>query len=322
MLRPYRNYYLVGSENNYLIGHEVGSWRGGVEGDDVLRSPIYTGDVDLLRRAHEYQNERIVLETRLDADDGLTTGYLEYVQRTALEKFGSGTTATTTENNYDEIIDATPPDHTSSTTERPKWMYWCSRQNAEWFADPTVDVGVTNAVQHTLLCVTPGITIGFPVGTRYEDVRQFEHTRIIKDINREGGCGLTNNTACVDLVTAFPMMAVRSRTPTSAGMMGIRMEERDALDKDKRLLLWKLLQSEKYFGIDADDVRTANRFIHQNIVDIARDNLKGQCTPGHSCKQSSKEQLQRLTELALMKFKGISIDEPKQVVLEDGNDAQ
>ena len=100
------------------------------------------------------------------------------------------------------------------------------------------------------------------------------------------------------------------------------MEERDALDKDKRLLLWKLLQSEKYFGIDADDVRKANRFIHQNIVGIARDNLKGQCTPGHSCKQSSKEQLQRLTELALMKSKGTSIDEPKQVVLEDGNDLQ
>ena len=231
---------------------------------DVLQSPIYTGDVDLLRRAHEFQNDRIVLETRLDADDGLTTGYLEYVQRTALEKFGS----TGTDGDSDE---------------RPKWMYWCSRQNAEWFADPTVDVGVTNAVQHTLLCVTPGITIGFPVGTPYEDVRQFEHTRIIKDINKEGGCGLSNNTACVDLVTAFPMMAVRSRTPTSAGMMGIRMEAKDALPEDKRLLLWKLLQS-KYFGIGADDVRKANRFIHQNIVDIAKDNLKGQCTPGHSCK--------------------------------------
>ena len=96
MLRPYRNYYLVGSENNYLIGHEAGAWRGGVEGEDVLRSPIHTGDVDLLRRAHEFQNERIVLETRLDADDGLTAGYLEYVQRTALEKFGSGT---------DDVID-------------------------------------------------------------------------------------------------------------------------------------------------------------------------------------------------------------------------
>ena len=71
------------------------------------------------------------------------------------------------------------------------------------------------------------------------------------------------------------------------------------------------------FHIDAEDVRIANRFIHQNIVEIAKDNLKGQCTPGHSCKLSSKEQLQRLTELALMQKKGESVDEPRLVVLEE-----
>ena len=134
-------------------------------------------------------------------------------------------------------------------------MYWCSRQNAEWFADPTVDVGSTNAVQHTLLCVTPGITIGFPVGTRYEEVKQFPHDRIIKELDKKSnGCGMTNSTDCINLVQAFPMMAVRSRTPTSAGMMGIRMDEKDALPEDKRLLLWKLLQSPKHFHIDADDI--------------------------------------------------------------------
>lgn len=197
-------------------------------------------------------------------------------------------------------------------------MYWCSRQNAEWFADPTVDVGATNAVQHTLLCVTPGITIGLSVGTRYEEVKQFPHDRIIKELDKKSnGCGMTNSTDCINLVQAFPMMAVRSRTPTSAGMMGIRMDAKDALPEDKRLLLWKLLQSPKHFHIDANDVRVANRFIHQNIVEIAKDNLKGQCTPGHSCKMSSKEQLQRLTELALMWKKGESIDEPRLVVLEE-----
>ena len=314
MLKPYPNYYLVGSEHNYLIGHETGAWRGGIEGDDLLQSLIYTGDVSLLKRAHAVQNDRIVLESRLDADDGLVTGYLEYVQRTALEKFGAA------EANEDDDDGALAPKEKQKKTqqERPKWMYWCSRQNAEWFADPTVDVGATNAVQHTLLCVTPGITIGFPVGTRYEEVKQFPHDRIIKELDKkDNGCGMTNSTDCINLVQAFPMMAVRSRTPTSAGMMGIRMDEKDALPEDKRLLLWKLLQSPKHFHIDAEDVRIANRFIHQNIVEIAKDNLKGQCTPGHSCKLSSKEQLQRLTELALMWKKGESIDEPRLVVLEE-----
>ena len=309
MLKPYPNYFLVGSEHNYLIGHEVGAWRGGIEGEDLLKSTIHTGDFELLRRAHAVQNDRIILETRLDADDGLVTGYLEYVQKTALDKFGA-----TQAKDDDEGGPLIP----QTNEERPKWMYWCSRQNAEWFADPTVDVGATNAVQHTRLCVTPGITIGFPIGTPYEDVKQFPHDRIIKDLDKEGnGCGMTNSTDCINLVQAFPMMAVRSRTPTSAGMMGIRMDEKDALPEDKRLLLWKLLQSPKHFHIDAEDVRVANRFIHQNIVEIAKDNLKGQCTPGHSCKLSSKEQLQRLTELALMWNKGESVDEPKLVVLEE-----
>lgn len=315
MLKPYPNYYLVGSEHNYLIGHESGAWRGGMEGADLLKSPIYSGDVNLLKLAHAVQNDRIVLESRLDADDGLVTGYLEYVQRTALEKFGA---AEANEDDEDGALASKEKQNKQQQQERPKWMYWCSRQNAEWFADPTVDVGATNAVQHTLLCVTPGITIGFPVGTRYEEVKQFPHDRIIKELDKKSnGCGMTNSTDCINLVQAFPMMAVRSRTPTSAGMMGIRMDEKDALPEDKRLLLWKLLQSPKHFHIDADDVRVANRFIHQNIVEIAKDNLKGQCTPGHSCKLSSKEQLQRLTELALMWKKGESIDEPRLVVLEE-----
>ena len=77
-----------------------------------------------------------------------------------------------------------------------------------------------------------------------------------------------------------------------------------------------MIQS-KYFGIDADDVRRANRFIQENIVGIARDNIKGQCTPGHSCKLSSKELLQRLTEEALLKWEGVNVDEPEISVFEE-----
>ena len=94
LLRPYPNYYLVGSETNYLIGHEGGAWRGGVVGSDLLgceeEGRVFTGDAGLLRRAHAARDSHLILETRLDADDGLVAGYLEHVQRNAVELFGEG----------------------------------------------------------------------------------------------------------------------------------------------------------------------------------------------------------------------------------------
>ena len=83
----YPNYFLVGSKRKYLIGNEEGAWRGGAMGADVLSSPLYTGDVELLWRAHSVRDTRIVLETRLDADGGLVTGYIKYVQESAVGMF-------------------------------------------------------------------------------------------------------------------------------------------------------------------------------------------------------------------------------------------
>ena len=53
----------------------------------MLSSPLYTGDVELLRRAHAVRDTRIFLETGLDVDDGLVTGYIEYVQEIVVGLF-------------------------------------------------------------------------------------------------------------------------------------------------------------------------------------------------------------------------------------------
>ena len=79
----------MGSERNYLIGHEEGAWRGGAEGANVLSIPLYTGDVELLYRVHAMRDTRIVLETRLDADDGLVTGYIMIVYRIVMKNKSS-----------------------------------------------------------------------------------------------------------------------------------------------------------------------------------------------------------------------------------------
>lgn len=48
------------------------------------------------------------------------------------------------------------------------------------------------------------------------------------------------------------------------------------------------------FGLQPSKVATANQHLQDNIAAIVEENLKGQCTPGHSCKNQSRVELQRI----------------------------
>ena len=129
LLLPYPNFYLVGSNNNYLIrstvpiikpnngttatpikirndGEEIEeeegydiyedvdedpkigvAWRDGGEGYDLLQSKIYSGNLTHLYQAMALRHRLPILETRLDADDGLHQQYLQYVQAVAYQRF-------------------------------------------------------------------------------------------------------------------------------------------------------------------------------------------------------------------------------------------
>ena len=107
-VRPYHNIYVVGSNNNFLIDstNKPGSWRDGIECMDLLQSKIYTGNITKLRMAMALREERPILETRLDADDGLHKNYIEYIQIVALRRFQPPIIKSQTNNNnvYDESL--------------------------------------------------------------------------------------------------------------------------------------------------------------------------------------------------------------------------
>jgi hypothetical protein len=81
LLRPYPNFYLVGSNDN------IGRWKSKIVGEQIIqgRVELYAGDLKFLTRAFRYRTERIVVDTRLDSDDGLSIFYLQNIQRMALE---------------------------------------------------------------------------------------------------------------------------------------------------------------------------------------------------------------------------------------------
>lgn len=92
------------------------------------------------------------------------------------------------------------------------------------------------------------------------------------------------------MVNYFLFSAIRSRTPTSAGMMGVTPSKTQLAvvkyKKNKGLVpfMWILLRG--YFGIKDEDLVATNRHFARHLFDIAEENASGQCTKGHSCKVS------------------------------------
>ncbi len=272
---------------------------------DLLRSKIYTGDIAKLKAAMALRNEKPVLETRLDADDGLHKSYIEYIQEEALKRF-------LPDNNSDEQI--------------PNWLYWCSRRHIEWHSDTdkslskeqeanlgNTEVGYMNIIQHDKLCVTPGITVGYNTidkTTTSITVPQYDHDVLYKNVHDSMSCYDTvirkindddddevddeTRGPCLELIEDFIFCAIRSRTWTSAGMDKIDLVGNDGNYQEKEFTdkLW--LVSNKAFGVTEANVKETQEFLVRNKKAIALENLLGQCSSGHSCKDSAKEKLREI----------------------------
>jgi hypothetical protein len=58
------------------------------------------------------------------------------------------------------------------------------------------------------------------------------------------------------------------------------------------LAYWHQLHSS--FHVQHDQMQWANQYLSDHLIDIARDNLAGQCTTGHSCKDTARDALENL----------------------------
>ena len=271
------NYFLVGSNNNYGIHPKfMGSWKDGVEINDLKRSKVYSGNQQLLEAAMllvtgERESPPLILETRLDADDGLDLTLLRDVQEQARHDFGRNSDL--------------------------KWKYWCARRSIEWHWAPKAagdthearlqgKEGVILPIGHEHLCITPGITVGYGIETPGQDVPIFSHTDIVQnltDSNSGVSCGLPTSKSCLSFFEKQRFAAIRSRTPTSTGMLDVVAKESIALDYSKyHSDFCGLVQHD--FGISRNNLASINDYITLNILAIAEENLAGQCKTGHSCK--------------------------------------
>ena len=298
LVEPYPFIYLVASNVNYGIGIHPGGWRGGEAGTDVLQSEVLTGNMTLLRLAHKSRRQRIVLETRLDADDGLNLEYLKSIQEEANRKLRSEGTK--------------PPSN--------DWIYWCTLNHLDWTPTPPyIDSSDDNAglfmpVRSAQSCTTAGITLGVSVGVEEESIPRFMHQKLYEELRIKKihpRCGRrTNATKCLKMVSSPLVGAIRCRSTTSAGMRGIGLESKgddNALTDPE--FLSRALSTE--FGIALDGISTVTQYYRRNFESIVLENLQGQCTHGHSCKLSTKESLQELLDVVSNHSIGGTLVDPK-----------
>lgn len=301
-LRPYPNFFLVASNNNFRVNEDFpGAWRDGAEVEDLSQSRIYTGDQTLLENAmtlHRPTDPYPVIETRLDSDDGLHLEYLKAIQDAAME-----------------ILKL--PDKRESS--RANWMYWCSRRHVEWhFAEKSqgseaiwkqiTTFGAFQGIQHSNLCITPGITVGFGYGISEKDVPVFGHQVLmdkIRETPHDQACGLLDHNDCLQFVEGFVFEAIRSRSPTSAGMLKIEVNAHEVATDAWLYFAYVNMVRDK-FGIQLQRLKWMNEYLSDNLLSIAEENLMGQCTTGHSCKVSRWLELPIILDRFLTNVFGLS----------------
>lgn len=243
---------------------------------DITSQTLLVGSLAMVHSYHVAAATHRVLETRCDADDALSTDFVEVVQASAF------------------------------TMLQQDWMVWCAENHMEW----QYDSPWTNTTHKGALlglkapkCITPGLTWGYSVKAARTDIPVSKHQQIQSKIPACVGNSSYPVSRCLIKLGGEMPLALRARTPTSAGMDHVLISEhtedsfpmqqlRNSKWRHSQDAVWESLSA--LFGVKATDIWSVRAYINDAFALIVRDALTGQCTRGHSCKDSSREVLQRL----------------------------
>lgn len=241
--------------------------------NDITPDTLFYGDMDLIRSFHESTAGRTVVETNLDADDGLGLTFVERAQKLALSTF-------------ERIHDGSG------------WMNLCVGRHFEWqfYApwDKKTEKGSLRAGS-THICVTPGLSWATQANAQ---PRFITGHHLVK--KQTPSCEESNEPflGCwAEIPVPDPdtdVMAIRARTPTSTGMNSVVLSDagwdQTAFKLDKQA--WPLLQPS--FAITETSVRVAHKHLSDHLKELVAENLAGQCTKDHSCSEAIKKQLKSI----------------------------
>lgn len=169
--------YVIGSNDNYILANST-NYKARVKPFDirdmlssVLSNPqtLFAGKAESAQRllneinsknsSVDYEDDDVILWTRLDADDGLNLSYMEYIQSQAVRFFlpsyyGKDMLKELVFDGKGNIAWGKSPHLIRKNNySPPKWTYWCAGRNIDWFiTDPVHDPvhinGTVYPVQH------------------------------------------------------------------------------------------------------------------------------------------------------------------------------
>lgn len=259
LLEPYPNFYLIKSLSNAM-------WKGG-QAQNMTSATVFTGNQTQLEAVMALRDVLPTLDTRLDADDAIHVGYMEEVQRQAIQFF---------------------------TEESVEWMYWCVGQELEWnwvgphgYTADQKQYGILESKPYEDFCPTPGLTLGYAAKTSVDSIYTRRHSVLVERLHTKNFdfCGKgREGKDCYQIVRKFEFPAFRCRTPTSASMVMTDYSKEKKLRELENSNLdpkWKALHES--FGVPRSNIHLANDYMTEHIIEIAENALMGQCTKGHSC---------------------------------------
>jgi hypothetical protein len=176
--------------------------------------------------------------------------------------------------------------------DKPDWLVFCAQAAMEWRMYTKETYGSITNIQKTI-CISPGLTVAFPAGAfDRANPGYCENTIVGETINglsKDESCGYNepSKLKCLVILNAESsngsFLAIRARTPTSTGMATVLVSNHEISKQAKNTMdRLKVLQVD--CNISRDSLQRLNKFMEEHVVDIAEENLKGQCTEGHSCK--------------------------------------
>ena len=261
-IAPYPNFYLVKDNSE-------ARFKGGVELERLDWEDVVSGDAQRLRYLLQQRDRYPILETRIDADDGLHKDFVAQIQKEAMR-----------------VLDA----------QSTHWTFWCISQAIEWHWVGECGVSDDQRRYGALLpsrrydsyCHTPGMTLGLFRADESSDVMGVAHSRLWSTLEEKGSyCGpRTYGTDCIIHVDDFRFAALRARTPTSASMVGVNKQPIESLQE------WDAVRDESWsyaiqnFAIDREAIKNTLTYLEKNMASILEDAEVGQCTEGHSCRVS------------------------------------
>jgi hypothetical protein len=270
MIEPYSDrFFLLASNDN----------TEGFRHLDVDSMNILSGDREVLKDAVARSRKQWLVESRLDADDGLHVDMMGSIRERAT-------------------------DYVRANTTSVEWRAFCVSRSIYWHSGALAPLAEVNPnvtdtknippegilrqtrKMHTS-CITPGLSYVLP--PHVSSPPTIGHHVLHEKVPRCDSSHDVSGEKCLNMLDLDFHQAIQARTPTSHGMGGFQKEYHPKRDATK---LWGIVATK--FNISPSMAKSVIGDFKENIIDIAKDNLVGQCTEDHSCSHFAQRYLERI----------------------------